>query len=107
MRKKILILFIAAFFLATSFALARDMHLEARLERDQVSLGNPVYLSVTFYGAKNVPQPDISPVRGLQIKYVGPSTKISVVNGKISQSITHNRDTFHHTPVVLKWTATS
>ena len=71
-------------------ALAQEERLEASLERDRVSIGNPVYLSITFYGAKNMSRPDVPPVDGLQIRYVGPSTKVSVVNGRVSQSITHN-----------------
>lgn len=62
---------------------------KARLEDDSVSIGNPVYLYLTFEGARNLAKPDVPAVDGLRISYVGPSTKISVVNGRTTQSITH------------------
>jgi hypothetical protein len=89
-KSKIVVGLIAYCFLSASFASAQDKRLEATLERSHVSIGNPVYLSVTFYGAKSVPRPEFPLISGLQIKYVGPSTKISIVNGKISQSVTYN-----------------
>ena len=46
-------------------------------------------LYLTFIGSQDAPQPDISPVDGIKITYVGPATKMSIVNGKVSQSITH------------------
>ena len=88
--RKIISILIMILLLTVGASGAQEERLEARIERSQVSLGNPVYLSITFYGAKNVPPPDVPSIDGLQIKYVGPSTKISVVNGKVSQSITHN-----------------
>ncbi|MFQ5952265.1 MAG: BatD family protein [Candidatus Omnitrophota bacterium] len=87
-------IFIACVFfccLAVGLAIAQqEERLDATLERDSVSLGNPVYLYVTFYGSKNISPPNIPTVDGLRIKYVGPSTKISVINGRVSQSITHS-----------------
>ena len=68
---------------------AQDKRLEAELEMDQVSPGNPLYLYITFYGAHSVNPPDVPRIDGLQIKYVGPSTKVSVINGQVSRSITH------------------
>ncbi len=54
-----------------------------------MSAGNPVYLYLTFYGGQDVKEPKVPPVEGLQIRYVGPSTKISVINGRASRLITH------------------
>ena len=88
--KRIFIILIVIILLSAGSAVAQEKGLEARLERSQASIGNPVYLNVTFYGAKGVPRPDFPLVAGLHVKYVGPSTKVSIVNGKISQSITHN-----------------
>ncbi|MFH1411622.1 MAG: BatD family protein [Candidatus Omnitrophota bacterium] len=71
-------------------ALAQDNRLEASLERDKVYMGNPVYLYVTFTGAQNVQRPDgPPPINGVSVTYVGASTQMSIVNGKVSQSVTH------------------
>ena len=63
--------------------------MEATLERNRVSIGNPLYLHVTFSGAQNVNRPEFPEVDGLKIRYVGPSTKMSIVNGRVTQSISH------------------
>ena len=71
-------------------ASAQSERLEAELERNRVSLGNPVYLNVTFFGAQSVEKPDMPQMDGLRIQYVGPATQVSVVNGRVSQAITHS-----------------
>ncbi|MGB3113501.1 MAG: BatD family protein [Candidatus Omnitrophota bacterium] len=79
-----------ALFLVSGTVSAQEDKLEVTLEMNNISVGNPVYLNVTFYGGKSIPAPVIPPVDGLRIKYVGPTTKISVVNGRVSQSMTHS-----------------
>lgn len=68
---------------------AEDIRVEASLERSRVSLGNPVYLYLTIYGVRETDRLDIPSRDGLQIKYVGPSTSVSIVNGATTQSVTH------------------
>ncbi|RKY41706.1 MAG: hypothetical protein DRP85_05315 [Candidatus Makaraimicrobium thalassicum] len=87
--KKTLIIFTAVFLFVSGFARAEDMRLEAALERNRAAVGNPLYLYVTFYGSQSVERPEMPSLDGLQIKYVGPSTKISVVNGRVSRFISH------------------
>lgn len=87
MRKSIVLLVIMFVFVA-GFALAQDEKYELSLERNTVSSGNPVYLYLTFYGGQNIDAPEIS-VDGLRVNYVGPSTEVTVVNGRMSQSISH------------------
>lgn len=70
-------------------AVAADTGLSVELERENVSLGNPVYLYLEFTGSHTVTRPDIAEPDGINIRYVGPSTRVSVVNGRVSQSITH------------------
>jgi len=87
--KKILIIGMIFSLLAGIAAAQDDIGLEAKLERDRVSIGNPVYLYLTFYGSQSLSKPEMESIDGLQISYVGPSTRISVVNGKVTRSITH------------------
>ncbi|MDP8258715.1 MAG: BatD family protein [Candidatus Aadella gelida] len=68
---------------------AEEKRLEASLERTTVSVGNPVYLYITFIGAQDVTEPEIIQINGLKINYVGASTKISIINGARTQSVTH------------------
>ncbi|MDD4956223.1 MAG: BatD family protein [Candidatus Omnitrophica bacterium] len=65
------------------------MAFNARIERSTASVGNPLYLYLEFRGAQDVDAPDIPQVDGLNIKYIGPTTSMTIVNGKMSRSITH------------------
>jgi len=87
--KRIIAIFGVLLFLSSSSVFSEQERLEAVLESNFSSPGNPIYLNLAFYGSKDVSRPDVPEVNGLRIKYVGPSTQISVVNGKVSQSITH------------------
>jgi len=76
--------------MVTSTALAREsVRLEATLERNRVSVGNPVYLNVTFYGDNKVKISQKPQVDGLRINYVGPASRTSIVNGKMTKSVSH------------------
>jgi BatD DUF11 like domain len=62
----------------------------AALERDTVTLGESVGLSLTFDGAQPDGTPTLPTIAGLQIAYNGPSSQISFVNGQVSSKLTHN-----------------
>ena len=86
--KKFLI--VAIFVLSMSMiSEAENVRLEASLERERVSIGNPVYLYLTIYGVRDTGRLDLPSRDGLQVKYVGASTSISIVNGVSSESVTH------------------
>ncbi len=89
MKKFLFILLLLFSIIITGQVFAQGLKLEASLERTRVSPGNPVYLYVTFFGSQDAPAPNVSQIKGLNIKYVGPATKVSIVNGKVSKSISH------------------
>jgi len=62
----------------------------ASLDRDTISLGESVSLSLTFEGGnpQNVPMPENVP--NLQIAYNGTSQKFTMVNGQSSSSVSYN-----------------
>lgn len=60
----------------------------AALDRDAMTLGEQVTLSLKFEGAQ-ADAPEIPPVAGLQISYVGPSSAFSFINGRTTSSVTH------------------
>ncbi|MFC1480344.1 BatD family protein [Candidatus Omnitrophota bacterium] len=88
MRKTLFILTVI-FAITASVAWGQGTRFEASLERRNVSVGNPIYLYLSFYGSQDVDRPDIPSVDGLKVKYVGPTSKMSVINGQVSQSITY------------------
>jgi len=83
------VIFTVIFAVFSTAVFAQDVRFEASLERNTVSVGNPIYLYLSFDGTQDMEVPDVPQSDGLRIKYVGPSTEISIVNGKVSKSITH------------------
>jgi len=69
---------------------AEEVSFEATVDRNTVSLGSGIILSLTFYGAQNIAAPELPEIDGFQSRYLGPSSRLSIVNGVTSSSITHN-----------------
>ncbi len=76
--------------LLATLAAASGVTFTAALERDTITLGESVGLSLTFDGAQPDITPSLPPVANLQIVYNGPSSQVSFVNGQVSSRITHN-----------------
>jgi len=68
---------------------ADDIQFEATVDRETVSLGESLRLNLSFHGTQSVSAPDIGEIEGFQARYLGPSTRMSIVNGRVSSSITH------------------
>ena len=76
--------------LASSPAVAAEVTVRAQLDRAQARVGDPVDLAVEVNGAQNAPAPALTSPDGLSVRYVGPSTQVSIVNGQMSASVTHH-----------------
>jgi len=57
--------------------------------RTKVRVGKIFSLNLIFEGTRDVPAPEVSPIEGFQVEYMGPSTRISIINGRKTSSITH------------------
>ena len=90
MMRKILLSSATIILLFSCAALVGALDLKASLEMNNVSVGEPLYLYVTFTGAQDIDRPETPLIDGLKVKYVGPAAEMSVVNGVVSQSITFN-----------------
>jgi hypothetical protein len=73
----------------TGIAHAKEMKFQALLDRNMISLGQSAQLSLQFEGSTSIPAPDLPEIEGFQSRYSGPSTRMSIVNGKMTSSITH------------------
>ena len=71
-------------------AVAADVSVRATLDRAQLAVGDTADLSVVVEGAQDVPAPALGDLNGLTVRYVGPSSQLSIVNGRASSSITHH-----------------
>jgi hypothetical protein len=68
---------------------AEEINFEASLQRNVISLGQSTQLNLSFKGRRDIPRPELPEKAGLQTRYIGPSTRMSIVNGEMSSSITH------------------
>jgi hypothetical protein len=62
----------------------------ASLDRDAITLGENVTLSLKFDGIQPSDTPAIPDIAGLQFQYIGPSSSFTFINGQTSSSITYN-----------------
>jgi hypothetical protein len=74
---------------AAASSYAEDKKFEVSLDKNRVAIGEKAQLGVSFYGTQNMPAPDITNIEGIDVRYVGPSTMMTVLNGQVSTSITH------------------
>ncbi len=61
-----------------------------RLDPPRVELGQAADLAVEVQGTQNAAMPSVPAPDGVGVRYVGPSTQLSIVNGKTSSSVTHH-----------------
>jgi hypothetical protein len=78
-----------AFVMISSAAYAKEINFQATLDRDVIYLGQSAQLQLQFQGSTDIPAPDIPAIDGFQARYAGPSTMMSIVNGRMSSSVTH------------------
>jgi len=69
---------------------AQDYRFEATVESTQAQVGVPFLLTLTFYGAQDLAAIQLPVLDGFTASYYGPSTRMSIINGKSSLSISHN-----------------
>jgi len=74
----------------TGFAYSADINFEATINKNKVSVGKSVQLSLTFHGTQKIPAPELPAIKNFESRYIGPSTMMSIVNGRVSSSIAHN-----------------
>ncbi|MCX5666284.1 MAG: BatD family protein [Candidatus Omnitrophica bacterium] len=87
--RKVLILLILSLMILGAEVFADDIKFEAAVDKKTVAIGESAQLGLTFYGTQNVPAPDIGNIDGCEVRYLGPSTMMTVINGTVSNSITH------------------
>ena len=80
---------VLAVVLISSAAYAKEINFQASIDRDVIYLGQSAQLQLQFQGSTDIPAPDIPAIDGFQARYAGPSTMMSIVNGRMSSSVTH------------------
>ncbi len=73
-----------------SVAFADEVSFSAHVDRIRVEINSALALSLVFTGAQDISAPELGEIDGFRWRYLGPSTRISIVNSRKSSSITHN-----------------
>jgi tetratricopeptide (TPR) repeat protein len=68
---------------------AAQVSVHASIDPPQLQLGESAALSIEIQGAQAAPAPDLPAIDGLTVRYLGPATQVSIVNGQVTQSVTH------------------
>ena len=90
--KKVISAFIVLTLALSAIAIcsyADEIKFEASFDKKSVAIGETAQLGLTFYGTQSVPAPDIGNIDGCEVRYLGPSTMTTIINGSVSSSITH------------------
>ncbi|MBI4849785.1 MAG: protein BatD [Nitrospirae bacterium] len=85
----IIYLLTAAVTVFSGDAFAKDITFEALLDRNVINIGENVQLNLRFEGTTDIPAPELPNIDGIQSRYAGPSTMMSIVNTSMTSSITH------------------
>ena len=67
-----------------------EVTVKAALDRAQVAIGETADLGVEVQGVQNSGVPSIADAGGTSVSYLGPSSRVSFVNGAMSASVTHH-----------------
>ncbi len=62
----------------------------ASLDRENITLGENATLSLIFQDGQPDGDPQVPPVPNLRVQYIGPSSSISIINGRQSSTFTFN-----------------
>jgi hypothetical protein len=89
MRKANIFLILALFCCFYTVASAKDINFQASVDRNKVGLGQSLQLSFTFDNIQDMPALELPELEGFQARYLGPSTSMSIINGRVFSSITH------------------
>jgi tetratricopeptide (TPR) repeat protein len=61
----------------------------AAVERNQVFVGEPFVLTIDVEGTQQAGPPELGDLGAFDASYVGPTTRFSSVNGRVTSSVTH------------------
>ncbi len=68
---------------------AKELPMELSINRNVVEVSSAIELDLRFNDVQGIPALHLPPIDGFSSQYLGPSTVMSIVNGKISSSVTH------------------
>lgn len=88
-RTSIHILTVAIVLLAAAAGFAQEVRFEVTVDRNRARLGERLELGLVFHNTQNMPALELPHYDGFEVQYLGPSTQMTIANGKADTSITH------------------
>lgn len=70
----------------TSISIAQDVSIELEVSSKKIALGSAIQVTITVHGVKDATRVQLPAINGFDVKYLGPSTRVSIVNGQYSTS---------------------
>ncbi|MBF0457682.1 MAG: protein BatD [Nitrospirae bacterium] len=71
-------------------AWAAGVSFEIALSKTTLAIGEGAQLSLIFNGDRGAPQPPTPKLDGFSVNYIGAATRMSIINGAASSSVTYN-----------------
>lgn len=72
----------------TEQGFSQEISFQAEVNTNTVSLGSVLQLNLQVEGAQNVSAIDLPEIEGFDVRYLGPSTQVSIINGQYTSSKT-------------------
>src|SRR5574337_172194 len=79
----------AAVALLAATAARADVSVSARLNPQRLEVGEAASLTIEVQGAQDAAAPALGEIKGFEVRYIGPSTQVAMVNGRMSASVQH------------------
>jgi len=101
-KRKIFLLFclfgllVNMLFLQVINTYAQDTSIEAEISSKKISLGSSLQYTITVHGESNINPIELPSIEGFDVRYLGPSTRVSIVNGQYSSSKSFVYSLFPH-----------
>ena len=73
---------------------AQDISVSAEIDSNKIPLGSSAQLTVTLNGTQDAQPPEMPTLDGLDIRLLGPSQRVSIVNGQYSSSLSFSYSLF-------------
>ncbi|MBC8413885.1 MAG: protein BatD [Nitrospira sp.] len=86
--KKTIFIFLYIFLISAT-AFSEDVAFQISANRNIIQTGDAIQLNFKFDKIRDVPVIELPDIEGFSSRYLGPSTEMSIVNGKMTSSITY------------------
>ena len=83
---RIPVLCVGLLVLTVSKGFTQDVSVEAEVSSRKVALGSAIQFTITVHGDNNVDPIQLPSIEGFDVRYLGPSTRVSIINGQYSSS---------------------